>query len=350
MKRFALLLAVFCLNPLAVFAADSLLPQNFAGWEKSKTAKQGDNPALVDPAFPAVLKEYGFHDFESAEYTRGERHITIKAARFANVTGAYGAFTVYRTAEMQREEIGAGAASANARILFYRSNVLVDASLDKVTAMSASDLRELAKDLPVAHGNDATLPNLPGYLPKERAVLGTSHYVIGPEALALVHAPITSDQVNYQKYGPDAEVMLSDYKDQAQRSTMVIVRYPTREIAAERLKNFEATMQNLPGFISKRSESMVILMTGDLPMSEEKALVGSVNFDATVSWTEATSVTPRNNVGNLIVAAFGLIGILLVIGVVFGVVFGGARVLVQRYLPGRFHKGDEGDFTSLDLR
>ena len=74
------------------------------------------------------------------------------------------------------------------------------------------------------------------------------------------------------------------------------------------------------------------------------------SIDATVSWTEATHLGARDNVGNLIVAAFGLIGILLVIGIIFGVVFGGARVLITRVLPGRFHKGDEGEFINLDLR
>lgn len=350
MKRFALLTAVLCLCALGAYAADPLLPQSFEGWQRSATVKHGEDPSQVDPAFPAVLKEYGFHDFESAEYTRGDRRITIKAARFDSVTGSYGAFSFYRTPEMQNEDIGDAAASSNKRILFFHSNVLIDATLDKLTAMSAAELRGLAGELPSAKGNAATPPNLPGYLPKEHLVRETSRYIIGPAALALVHAPVTAEQVNFAKYGSDAEVAIGDYSDRDQRSTMVIVSYPTKEIATERLQNFQATMQSAPGFIAKRSGDKVILMTGYLPLSDEKGLVGSVNFDATVSWTEATKIAPRDNVGNLIVAAFGLIGILLVVGVIFGVVFGGARVLVQRYLPGRFHKTDEGEFINLDLR
>jgi hypothetical protein len=349
MKRFAVLIAVLCLCAAGASAADPLLPQNFAGWERSATPKSGDNPALVDAAFPGVLKEYGFHDFEAAEYTRGDRRITIKAARFDNVSGAYGAFTFYRTPEMQREEIGSDAASANTRILFWRSNVIVDASLDKVTAMSAADLRVLANELPEAKGNDATPPNLPGYLPREYAVAGTSHYILGPNALALVHAPITAEQVNFAKFGNDAEVEIGDYADRFDRSTMVIISYPTIQIAAERLKNFEATMQSAPGFISKRSGDKVVLITGTLPSDYEKGLVGSVNFDATVNWTEATFVTPKNNIGNLIVAVFSLIGILLLVGIVFGIFFGGARVLVTRILPARFHTPEPDEFISLDL-
>jgi hypothetical protein len=350
MKRFAAFIVVLCLSSLTAFAADPLLPESFEGWQRSATIKHGNDPAQVDPAYPAVLKEYGFQDYESADYTRGGRRITIRAARFENVTGSYGAFSFYRSPDMQNEDIGDAAASSNNRILFFHSNLLIDATLDKVTAMSAADLRVLAKSLPSAHGNAATPPNLPGYLPKEHLVRETSRYIIGPAALSLVHAPISAEQVNFEKFHSDAEVAMGEYADHDQKSTMVIVSYPTKEIATERLQNFQTTMGDAPGFLAKRTGDKVVLMTGDLPLSDEKSLVGSVNFDATVSWTEATHLGARDNVGNLIVAAFGLIGILLVIGIIFGVVFGGARVLITRVLPGRFHKGDEGEFINLDLR
>ncbi|HEY3929339.1 MAG TPA: DUF6599 family protein [Candidatus Koribacter sp.] len=358
MRRCFAVFALICLS-LPAFAADtkaapaapaSLLPQEFAGWQKASTAKHGDKPEQVDAAYPAVLKEYGFQDYETAEYTRDGRHLTVKAARFDNVSGTFGAFTFYRAPQMQPEKIGDDAASNNTRILFYRSNVLVDVSLDQTTAMSAADLRVLAKELPQAHGNEATPPNLPGYLPKDKLVSGTVRYVLGPDALNLVHAPVSADQVNFAKFGNDAEVALGDYEDRGARSTMVVISYPTKEIATERLHNLDTTMQSAPGYISKRSGDKVVVMTGDLPMADEKGLVGSVNFDATVSWTEATSVSPRNNIGNLIVAVFSLIGILMLVGAGFGFLMGGTRVLFRRILPGRFHKEDEDEFISLDLR
>ena len=96
------------------------------------------------------------------------RTLTIKAARFKDATGAYGAFTFYRDPAMKVERIGTKSASANERILFFRSNVLVDAKFDRVTGMSAAELRELAGMLPEAPATAANLPNLPEYLPKQR--------------------------------------------------------------------------------------------------------------------------------------------------------------------------------------
>ena len=59
-----------------------------------------------------------------------------------------------------------------------------------------------------------------------------------------------------------------------------------------------------------------------------------MNYEAEVTWNEATSISKRDNIGNLLLAVFGLIGILLVFGLLFGVFFGGIRVLLTRYFPG----------------
>jgi hypothetical protein len=120
------------------------------------------NPAQADPAYPAVLQEYGFAGSETATYTREDgRKLTLKVAKFNDATGAYGAFTFYRQPAMKSEQIGTKAASATDRILFFRSNLLVDANFDRVTAMSAAELRELASMLPAASGSADNLPTLP---------------------------------------------------------------------------------------------------------------------------------------------------------------------------------------------
>src|SRR5579864_1631706 len=141
--------------------ATDFLPQSFAGWTKSGPVQSSVDPAKADAAYPAVLKEYGFADAETATYTRADgRKLTVKAARFNDATGAYGAFTFYRQPAMGTERIGTKAASANQRILFFRDNILVDADFDRLTEMSAAELRELAGMLPSAKATAANLPSL----------------------------------------------------------------------------------------------------------------------------------------------------------------------------------------------
>ena len=110
----------------------------------------------------------------------------IKAARFADAGGAYGAFTYYVHPQMRVEKIGDKAASNNTRILFYQGNILVDAVLEHITAMSGADLRALADALPRPKGNQAALPTLPANLPAQSLLPNTTRYVAGPVALGRI--------------------------------------------------------------------------------------------------------------------------------------------------------------------
>src|ERR1035437_3415668 len=173
MNRFLIAAVLFLSLGRVAFAADSndFLPQSFAGWTKSGSVQSTTDPAKADAAYPAVLKEYGFADAETATYTRADgRKLTVKAARFNDATGAYGAFTFYRQPSMATERIGTKAASANQRILFFRDHILVEANFDRLTEMSAAKWRGLPGMLPAAKASAENLPSLPGYLPKSDAV------------------------------------------------------------------------------------------------------------------------------------------------------------------------------------
>ena len=73
-----------------------ILPKAFAGWQQdSSGSKISASPADADAGQAAALKEYGFTDFQSVDYTKGDRKINIRAARFNDATGAYAAYTLY---------------------------------------------------------------------------------------------------------------------------------------------------------------------------------------------------------------------------------------------------------------
>src|SRR6478752_4617162 len=100
-KRF---LIVFLLCTTA-FAAQPVLPSSFAGWQKAPGAKVTADPAAIDGANPGVLKEYGFNAGEVAQYARDGRKLSVRAARFNDASGAFGAFTFNRTPEMEAEQV-----------------------------------------------------------------------------------------------------------------------------------------------------------------------------------------------------------------------------------------------------
>ncbi len=329
----------------------SLLPPSFGGWQKAKT-KAGADPAQADAAYGPLFKEYGFTDFEDATYTREGRTIQVKAARFADAGGAYGAFTFYKRPQMLVEKIGDQGASLSDLILFYRGNVLVKAQLDQVTAMSAAELRELAGELPPVHGAAANLPALPGYLPRGAYVKNSAKYAAGPVGLSLIGAPVSAEMVDFSR---GAEVVLGKYDTGSGEAVLVLISYPTPQIAGERMRAFEDLIQKNPQATDglrmvRRTGPIVVLAAGAVTPSEAKSLLAAVNYDANVTWNEATFLGAKNNIGNLVVAALMLAGIILLFALAAGVAFGGVRLLLKRFYPNRvFDRSGEMDIIQLKL-
>jgi hypothetical protein len=326
--RAAGLLCVLVASSCWAANAETILPKSFAGWTQAGAPSVISKPEQADSAYPAVLNEYGFTGGETATYTRDDgRTLTIKAARFKDATGASGAFTFYRQPTMNAERIGTKAASANERVLFFRDNVLVEAKFDRLTAMSAAELRELAAALPELKGPAAQLPSLWAYLPKEHAQENTARYLLGPQALAASQTPLPAEALGFDF---EPEILTQNYTTSDGPVTLMLVEYPTPQIATDRLKAFQAA-GSLP---VRRTGPILVIESGATGSSEAKDLLNAVNYEAEITWNEATSIAKKDNVGNLLIAVFGLIGILLLIGLVFGVFLGGIRVLVSKYFPG----------------
>jgi hypothetical protein len=352
MRRFFVTAVFFLSLGSLAFASgpNDFLPQSFAGWTKSGPAQPTADPSKADAAYPAVLKEYGFADAETVTYSRADgRKLTVKAARFNDATGAYGAFTFYRQPAMRTERIGTKAASANQRILFFRDNILVDANFDRLTEMSAAELREFAGMLPAAKGSAANLPSLPEYLPKNDAVENSAKYILGPQALLAQKGPLSPEQVDFSH---EPEILIQDYASKSGPLTLTLIQYPTPQIAGERLRALQgAERSGSNSLIARRSGPLVDVVTGAIGSSEAQALLNSVNYEAEVTWNEATSVSKRDNIGNLILGIFALIGIILLISLIFGIFFGGVRVLMKRLFPDRvFDRPEDVEIIQLHLR
>jgi hypothetical protein len=338
------------LSALAAAADTSaFLPRSFAGWTATGQPRITSDAGQADAAYPAVLQEYGFVESETAAYTREDgSKLTLKAARFKDATGAYGAFTFYRQPLMKTEEIGTKAASANNRILFFRSNLLLEADFDHVTEMSAAELRELAGLLPVASGGAANLPPLPEYLPKKNAVQNSAKYVLGPQALLIAKSPLTPEQVDFSK---QPELIMQNYSAKAGGLLLTLIDYPTPQIASERLRALQSA-PNTGGnaFLTRRTGPVLEVVSGATGSSDAQALLQSVNYEAQVTWDEATSVSPRNNIGNLVLGIFALIGFILLFAAIFGVFFGGIRIVVKRLFPDKvFDRPEEVEIIQLHL-
>jgi len=330
-------------------APSGFLPQQFSGWKlDASTVKTGTDPAAVDPADSPVLKEYGFDSAETASYGREGRKMQIKAARFKDASGAFGAFTYYVQPQMRTETIGDQGASNNTRILFCKGNILVDVSLERVTAMSGADLRSLAESLPRPQGNIAALPTLPGNLPAQSRVANTSRYIEGPEALARLGVPVSAQLIDFSS---SPEVVTAKYRTSTGEAALTIIGYPTPQIAREKLAALHSA--SLPGgpFYFKRTGPLVAAVNGSIPADEAQSLLASVNYDADVTWNQPTKMKPEEDRAGFIVALVLLCVIAVMAALIFGFAFGGIRILLNRFFPNKvFNRSKAAEFIRLDLK
>jgi hypothetical protein len=354
MNRFV----VFCLVLISVVASaadqkPASLPKVFAGWQL-QSSEISTSPAKADPAYGDLLKEDGLSSVETAQYSKPGRSMTVKAARFNDASGAYSAYLFYRAPQMAAEDIGDQAASNNERVLFRKGNVLVDVKLDKVTPMSAGELRELASDFSSNGGSSANLPTIPNYLPKQGLVENSLKYVSGPVGLARIDSPLNAGIVDF---ATGAEVASADYNTAEGTARLTLISYPTPAVAAEKLKAIEAWHpMNVAGsnngstVYSKRTGPVVAVLTGSISREEAKTLLASVNYDADVTWNQNTHFDRNNNLGSLLVNIIVLIAIITGLAIVAGIAFGGVRVVLKRLFPDRvFDRSQDVEIIRLNI-
>src|SRR3954469_4131338 len=334
------------------------LPADFSGWHKS--------PAKGAPTSPtdlAILKEYGLDKIEASAYQRGDRTIQVKAYRFVDATGAYGAFTFYRTPSMAPEKFCDQGASAGNHVMFFCTNVFVDVALDKVTAMTPSDMRDLAAKIPRVQGNLAQLPKLPLHLSPQAQKY--AKFVEGPAGLDSLNETVKSSLVDFS-FSP--EVVVGKEPTLDGDATVVLVQYPTEKIAQAQVgKMIEWARTQKPQptagapaqpsadtvadhFATRRSGPLVGIVSGHISENTARKILEDINYDAEVTWNEAAP-TLKDNPANLIVNIIYLCFIVVGFTAIIGLAFGGFRLLMKKYFPGKLiDRPEDVEFIKLNLR
>jgi len=352
--------AVFAAGPSADSPALPILPKQFAGWQIQGAAQASKDAAAADPTNAALLKEYGFTDFEAAVYKNDDgRTLKIRAARFADASGAFGAYTFYLQPEMAQEEIGDQGASLNKRVLFYRGHIVVEAVFSQLSVMSAAGLRELAGLLPHPGGNAGNLPPILASMPHHGYSRNTEKYAEGPLALEAIGSPLPADLVDFSA---NPEVVLGQYSTSGGGATLMLIEYPTPAVAAEHLRRIDAArhaplpqagvdaIENVGPFFAKRTGPILAIAAGPISQSGAQDLLGAVNWAPNVTWNENTYFDKKNNIANLLVNIILLCIIVGAVSLAAGVAFGGARILLRRLFPGPvFGRPDQTEFISLQL-
>jgi hypothetical protein len=240
----------------------------------------------------------------------------------------------------------------------------VEGTFDKVSPMSPSELRELAKDLPQPLGSANVPPPLPSYLPRQELAAGLTHYSLGPQAYAREGGVLPATLVDFGS--SSAEAVTANYSTREGDGQLTLLMYPTPQLAAARLRDIDAFLkagntqstwpqalvESRPGSIlTRRSGPIVAVVTGSLPDGTAHKILNQVNYQADVVWNNPNGyISDGSKVARLLVGIITLAGILCGAALLLGLFLGGGRALI-RVLRGKPASAfeEQNEFIRLNL-
>jgi hypothetical protein len=298
---------------LPLLACAAILPDTIGLYHRAPTASA---PVTDKP----LWEEYGLKESEHATYQNGSDKFTATAWRLQDPTAALAAFDWQRPASSQRAKAAATAvlaAETDDSLLVVHGNYLLSFNGYKPVPAELAMIFDALKNV-----DTTPLPTLPGHLPDQDLVPNSERYVIGPTSLQRFNSGIPPSVAGFRY---SAEAQLGVYRNPKGDANLAIFSYPTPQIAMQRATEFE----KIPGALAKRTGPLVaVILSPPDPDFAEKVLA-NVRYEAAVTRDEYVP-TRRDNIGELLLNAFILIGILLGFAVVSGLALGGVRAFLRR--------------------
>lgn len=341
----------------------ALLPDAFDGWELAAPSKVITDPAQADGANAAALKEYGFSLAVVANYKREGDTLSVRALRFNDTSGAYGAYTYYRQNGWPREEIGTGAASDHNHVIFWLGTTVIDATFSRTGPMSAGEMREIARQLPDSARSQGLLPPILASLPRAKLDGQTTHYAVGPSSYGGAGGVLPPSLVDFNR---GAETLTANYALTSGEATLTIIDYPTPQIAQAQEKAIRAylkagsqaqppwpkplTDSDTASLEVRHSGPLVAVVSGDAVPDDSHRLLESVHYEADLTTVPLPVESEVEKTSKLLmgIAVLSLIG--AGAAVILGGFFGGGRALFRLAQGKPASSVFDEEFIHLDLR
>ena len=302
----------FLLSALLVptLAAAAILPDTLGDYHRTATSQ----PAIADRQ---LWNEYGLKSAESATYENGTDKLNVTAWQLQDSTGAMAAFQWQRPSSATLSNLASMAVETPDSLLAVQGNYLISFAGTKPEKPQLDALFGALKNV-----DSTSLPVLPGYLPSDSLVPNSERYITGPTGLARFDGVIPPSAAAFHL---GAEGQLGVFRTAKGDMTVAIFNYPTPQIAMQQT----AILGKIPGAVVKRSGPFVAVTVNPPDPDAAERILGAVRYQATVTRDEYVP-TRRDNVGELLLNAFILIGILLAFSVVSGLAVGGIRAFRRR--------------------
>ena len=283
---------------------------------------------------PAVEREYGVKKLELRHYQQGARHAEVLIEEASDPTSAYGLLTFYRTKDSIALKGLDMAFVGPSNAIMARGQTFIRVYPSEGSKLSQEDFRSILVVLGGARLSRDEAEAYPAPLPSAGLVPGTEKYLLGMEAARRILPNFRTDLLGFSQ---GAEVRVGVYNVQSNDSTVLIVSYPTPQMARVRFGAMsdllEINQDKAPGGVfGKRSGSFVFLvLSHNSGVAEE--LLKRFRTSSSVSWNEPA---PQPERFALDLARLILSIVVLVLGIAAAAVIGGVLVALSRRVARRF--------------
>ena len=250
--------------------------------------------------------------------------------------------------------LGPLSAVDNSQLLALLGNLILVVSEPR--RVSDSDLQLLVRGFR-ERVDQTPLPPVRAYLPEGEMLDGSQRYALGSAGFRAAAADFNratfaglAEKVGFNN---GAEAMLAEYRDGKEKGVLLLLDYPTPQLATYHQKHLELGLREISKLeetpIERRGSLLMMVLSPSSPAYAEK-LRKSVNYETQVTWNEPTHTITDPPWARVLANIFICTGIFMVAAVVLGIAFGGVRVVTKIFFPGKvFDRPERMEILQLGL-
>jgi hypothetical protein len=344
LATFVLFASFFLLQPV-LRAADAQWPAKLGEWTLNSPSARSSAGTSEASSSDALSRESGLVSVAHRTYSKGDDKAYLTLYTFHDSSGAY---EWLHSATFVMKEDWHSSFEA-----FYRSNQVL--RVESQTDLDDALKSEAAKWAQSISDRVAT-PPIAGYLPRQNHDVGSEVYALGPvgfgeglKRAGRTDAAALTDKLGFESH---AEAMLAKYKRGKDEATLLLIEYPTPQLAELHLRHLSRALADakLKDSSIERKGSLLSIVLAPSSAEYAEKLRGSVNYETQVTWNEPSSTATDPPIISTLVKIIIATGVFMGATLVLGIAFGGVRVITKRLFPGKvFDRKEQIEVLQLGL-
>jgi hypothetical protein len=338
---------LFLLAP-SVRAADAQWPTKLGSWTAAPAiARNVADLTGLEMQIP-FMTESGLLSAKRRTYLSGENSVDVTLYTFRDSSGAYEAYTNLQDAESPIKM---------SHVTIPRSNLVLDiwsqSELEPENLNAAANWAQAISD-------HVASPPIATYLPEQGRQPRSERYALGPKEFGAAGG---GDPASYQTrddmaalkdqigFNSGAETICARYKSGRDQATLLLIEYPTPQLAELHLKHMQRAILGMKNGASvERKGSLLSIVLAPTSQDYAEKLRSAVNYETQVTWSEPSTTATDPPIMSTVVKIFIATGVFMVVTVVVGIAFGGVRIITKRLFPGKvFDRKDQIEVLQLGL-